>query len=194
MSQHIDHNAVTKNQEQGNKKNGSSNSKKSSSGDRQGSVDPTNFLDPSTQASHLEILLAGTDALQKIAAANAAAAGGGIGDGNKKDKGRKGFWAKKFTGDKHGSGKNGTAAAAAAGDWRKENADPPGPNQVFGIPLEDAIKVAKVSDQYELPAIVYRCIDYLEAKDAIQEEGIYRLSGSALKIRNLKSKFNEGNC
>ncbi|KAI7855215.1 hypothetical protein BDC45DRAFT_462339 [Circinella umbellata] len=191
MSQHIDHDAVAKNQEQGNKKNSSSNNKKSSSVQSFG--DSANFSDPSAQASHLEILLAGTDALQKIAAANAAAAAAGAGDGNKKDKGRKGFWAKKFTGDKNGNGKNGTTAvtAGAAGDWLKENAESPGPNQVFGIPLEEAIKVAKVSDQYELPAIVYRCIDYLEAKDAIQEEGIYRLSGSALKIRNLKSRFNE---
>ncbi|KAI8077816.1 uncharacterized protein BX664DRAFT_287375, partial [Halteromyces radiatus] len=66
-----------------------------------------------------------------------------------------------------------------------------GPNQVFGIPLEDAVQVCRISHDYELPAVVYRCIEYLEAKDAAQEEGIYRLSGSAAKIRKLKEKFNQ---
>lgn len=68
---------------------------------------------------------------------------------------------------------------------------PRGPNQVFGIPLEEAVNVRRISENYELPAIVYRCIEYLEAKNACQEEGIYRLSGSAAKIRKLKEKFNE---
>ena len=66
------------------------------------------------------------------------------------------------------------------------------PNQVFGIPLEDAVKVTKISKTYELPAIVYRCIDFLETKDSILEEGIYRRSGNAAKIRALKAKFNKG--
>ncbi|KAI8343997.1 hypothetical protein BC941DRAFT_464236 [Chlamydoabsidia padenii] len=65
------------------------------------------------------------------------------------------------------------------------------PNQVFGIPLDEAIQVCRVSHDYELPAVVYRCIEYLEAKDAAQEEGIYRLSGSAAKIKKLKEKFNQ---
>ncbi|KAI9278943.1 hypothetical protein BDA99DRAFT_19660 [Phascolomyces articulosus] len=190
MTQHIDQDAVTNRQNQNDKKKSKSSSDKSNneeSSSNKPSIDLSTISDPSAaSASHLERLLAGTDAYQKM---NAAAAAG---DGNKKDKGRKGFWGKKvFHGNSNGKSSNATAAAAAAGDWRKENSDPPGPNQVFGIPLEDAIKVAKVSDQYELPAIVYRCIDYLEAKGAIQEEGIYRLSGSAIKIRNLKSKFNE---
>ncbi|ORZ06908.1 hypothetical protein BCR42DRAFT_383630 [Absidia repens] len=66
-----------------------------------------------------------------------------------------------------------------------------GPNQVFGIPLDEAVKVCRISHDYELPALVYRCIEYLEAKDAAQEEGIYRLSGSAAKIKKLKEKFNQ---
>jgi len=36
--------------------------------------------------------------------------------------------------------------------------------QVFGIPLEDAIAIAKVKENYELPAILFRCIEYLDAK------------------------------
>ncbi|KAF7728433.1 hypothetical protein EC973_006113 [Apophysomyces ossiformis] len=62
---------------------------------------------------------------------------------------------------------------------------------VFGVPLEEAVQISKISDKYELPAIVHRCIEYLEAKNAFEEEGIYRLSGSAMKIKALKNKFNE---
>lgn len=41
-----------------------------------------------------------------------------------------------------------------------------------------------------LPAVVYRCIEYLEAKNAASEEGIFRLSGSNLVIKALKERFN----
>lgn len=43
-----------------------------------------------------------------------------------------------------------------------------------------------------LPAIVFRAIQYLEAKRADQEEGIYRLSGSSAVIKSLKDRFNAG--
>lgn len=36
--------------------------------------------------------------------------------------------------------------------------------KVFGVNLETAIKNSKIKDDYELPAIVYRCIEYLDAK------------------------------
>ncbi|KAL0082942.1 hypothetical protein J3Q64DRAFT_1642383 [Phycomyces blakesleeanus] len=62
---------------------------------------------------------------------------------------------------------------------------------VFGVPLEEAVRISRISEKYELPAIVYRCIEYLEAKDAFEEEGIYRLSGSAVKIKSLKDQFNQ---
>ncbi|KAF9478273.1 hypothetical protein BDN70DRAFT_880139 [Pholiota conissans] len=61
------------------------------------------------------------------------------------------------------------------------------PRAVFGVPLEDALDVAQICN---LPAIVFRSIQYLEAKKADQEEGIYRLSGSSAVIKNLKDMFN----
>ncbi|KAJ1921912.1 Rho GTPase activating protein [Mycoemilia scoparia] len=61
---------------------------------------------------------------------------------------------------------------------------------VFGLVLELAVQATKVKEYYELPAVVYRCIEYLDAKKAFMEEGIYRLSGSNLEIDKLKSKFN----
>ncbi|KAG4087027.1 RhoGAP-domain-containing protein [Neocallimastix lanati (nom. inval.)] len=61
--------------------------------------------------------------------------------------------------------------------------------KVFGVNLETAIKNSKIKDDYELPAIVYRCIEYLDAKGAYEEEGIYRLSGSKATIQSLKNRF-----
>ncbi|KAG9083902.1 hypothetical protein FS749_005646 [Ceratobasidium sp. UAMH 11750] len=62
---------------------------------------------------------------------------------------------------------------------------------VFGIPLQESLAIAQIAN---LPAIVFRCIEYLEAKKADQEEGIYRLSGSSAVIKNLKDRFNTGRC
>ncbi|ORX43361.1 RhoGAP-domain-containing protein [Piromyces finnis] len=61
---------------------------------------------------------------------------------------------------------------------------------VFGLSLAEAIAASKIKANYELPAVVYRCIEYLDANDAQNEEGIYRLSGSTSTIKALKDKFN----
>ncbi|KAJ3720873.1 hypothetical protein C8R42DRAFT_626917 [Lentinula raphanica] len=61
------------------------------------------------------------------------------------------------------------------------------PRAVFGVNLEESLDVARIAN---LPAIVFRCIQYLEAKKADQEEGIYRLSGSSAVIKSLKDRFN----
>ncbi|KAF9349854.1 hypothetical protein BGX26_011903 [Mortierella sp. AD094] len=62
--------------------------------------------------------------------------------------------------------------------------------QVFGVSLEQAVDQARVQPGYELPAVVYRCIEYLNAHNAKLEEGIYRLNGSAAVIKSLKDRFN----
>jgi hypothetical protein len=66
---------------------------------------------------------------------------------------------------------------------------PQPPPTVFGTPLEESLEVAQIAN---LPAIVFRCIQYLELKKADQEEGIYRLSGSSAVIKSLKDRFNTG--
>ncbi|KAJ1973960.1 Rho GTPase activating protein, partial [Dimargaris verticillata] len=71
------------------------------------------------------------------------------------------------------------------GDSSKPKASGP----VFGVPLEQAVASSRVKESYDLPAIVYRTIEYLDAKDAASEEGIYRLSGSTQTIRMLRHKF-----
>jgi hypothetical protein len=60
---------------------------------------------------------------------------------------------------------------------------------VFGVALEESLEVAQIAT---LPAVIFRCIEYLEAKQAEQEEGIYRLSGSSAVIKSLKDRFNAG--
>ena len=65
---------------------------------------------------------------------------------------------------------------------------------VFGLPLSEAVEFcAPVGVNVFLPAVAYRCIAYLRAKNASSEEGIFRLSGSNVVVRRLKEKFdNEG--
>lgn len=63
---------------------------------------------------------------------------------------------------------------------------------VFGVPLEEAVQVARIREGLELPAVIYRCVEYLEDKAAEMEEGIYRLSGSSNVIKALKDRFNTG--
>lgn len=66
--------------------------------------------------------------------------------------------------------------------------------RVFGAPLAEAVRYNSPRDvRVPLPAVVYRCIQYLEARGAINEEGIFRLSGSNVVIKALKERFdNEG--
>ncbi|KAL2134119.1 hypothetical protein VTI74DRAFT_942 [Chaetomium olivicolor] len=63
--------------------------------------------------------------------------------------------------------------------------------QVFGATLAEAVRYnAPVDVRVPLPAVVYRCIQYLDTKNAILEEGIFRLSGSNLVIKQLRERFN----
>ncbi|OOF96951.1 hypothetical protein ASPCADRAFT_205708 [Aspergillus carbonarius ITEM 5010] len=62
---------------------------------------------------------------------------------------------------------------------------------VFGLPLSEAVQFcAPQGVNVDLPAVVYRCIEYLKAKGAKSEEGIFRLSGSNLVVKALKERFN----
>lgn len=62
---------------------------------------------------------------------------------------------------------------------------------VFGIPLAEAVRDCAPFDvNVELPAVVYRCLEYLRAKGAELEEGIFRLSGSNVVVKALRERFN----
>jgi RalA-binding protein 1 len=85
----------------------------------------------------------------------------------------------------------------SSSDLGPEKATPPGSNPdggvraAFGVPLAESIEAAQaVGVNTELPAVMYRCIEYLTYKDAIAEEGIFRLSGSNTVIKALRDRFN----
>jgi RalA-binding protein 1 len=116
---------------------------------------------------------------------------------------RRSFWAKKMftSGANHHNGdalappSPHTAAFGSAYDYRYKQSmldyeETRGPCQVFGVSLERAVSLSRVCEHYDLPAIVHRCIEYMEARGALTEEGIYRLSGSATQVKALKKRFN----
>ncbi|KAK9389286.1 hypothetical protein V1515DRAFT_584843 [Lipomyces mesembrius] len=64
---------------------------------------------------------------------------------------------------------------------------------VFGIPLRDAVimtrpEVGRDDSRYWVPAIVTRCINFLD-QYGLEEEGLYRISGSVSGIEELKREF-----
>lgn len=62
---------------------------------------------------------------------------------------------------------------------------------IFGRDIQEAYDLS--CHEYmgrEIPSICYRCLDYLNKTGAVFEEGIFRLSGSASTIRQLKDIFN----
>ncbi|KAL8730457.1 MAG: hypothetical protein Q9166_004095 [cf. Caloplaca sp. 2 TL-2023] len=61
----------------------------------------------------------------------------------------------------------------------------------FGVPLAAAVEHCPPKNiDVCLPAVVYRCLEYLEAQDVASEEGIFRLSGSSVVIKALRDRFN----
>lgn len=63
--------------------------------------------------------------------------------------------------------------------------------KIFGSELEIAFELSNHEFMgRKIPSICYRCLDFLMKTGAIYEEGIFRLSGSASSIRQLKDQFN----
>ncbi|KAI2629512.1 RhoGAP-domain-containing protein [Hypoxylon sp. NC1633] len=81
---------------------------------------------------------------------------------------------------------------STSGNSLQVQAEQRGPiRQVFGAPLAEAVRYnGPIDVDVPLPAVVYRCIQYLDVKDAILEEGIFRLSGSNVVIKQLRERFN----
>jgi len=64
-------------------------------------------------------------------------------------------------------------------------------NLVFGVPLADVVAKARALGPLEIPLLVRRCIDYVEAV-GIKEEGIYRISGNQSDQKELRERFDAG--
>ncbi|GFY40809.1 rho GTPase-activating protein 44 [Trichonephila inaurata madagascariensis] len=58
---------------------------------------------------------------------------------------------------------------------------------VFGIPLEEHLKVTK----REIAIVIETCICWL-LESAMEEEGLFRIGGSMIKIKKMKSAFDAG--
>ncbi|GMC20170.1 unnamed protein product [Saccharomyces cerevisiae] len=64
---------------------------------------------------------------------------------------------------------------------------------IFGSSLETCLRLSshKYQNVYDLPSVVYRCLEYLYKNRGIQEEGIFRLSGSSTVIKTLQERFDK---
>ncbi|KJE88901.1 hypothetical protein CAOG_00477 [Capsaspora owczarzaki ATCC 30864] len=70
--------------------------------------------------------------------------------------------------------------------------DPNKPTKIFEVPLPAVVeRSTDPDDEYHLPALCRKCIMYLELT-ATQQQGIFRLSGSASRIKDLKNSFDKG--
>jgi RalA-binding protein 1 len=86
---------------------------------------------------------------------------------------------------------DGQDSIPGVGDLSSSTPPPSQSRQVFGAQLAEAVRFNPPRDvNVPLPSVVYRCIEYLGFKDAVLEEGIFRLSGSNIVIRQLREKFN----
>ncbi|KAG0243494.1 hypothetical protein BGW41_002034 [Actinomortierella wolfii] len=64
-------------------------------------------------------------------------------------------------------------------------------DQIFGIPLAEAVKHSRISPSTGVPAVVTRCIEYLDVM-GVEEVGLYRISGSSTTVAKMKALFDQG--
>ncbi|KAF9113232.1 hypothetical protein BGX27_001979 [Mortierella sp. AM989] len=62
---------------------------------------------------------------------------------------------------------------------------------IFGADLEDAIRISHIPNAPLIPAVLYRCAEFLEAK-GVDEVGLYRVPGSHANVQKLKRIFDTG--
>ncbi|QLL30890.1 hypothetical protein HG536_0A07050 [Torulaspora globosa] len=62
---------------------------------------------------------------------------------------------------------------------------------VFGSSLTRCLELSShlYQGKYQIPSVVYRCLEFLYKNHGIQEEGIFRLSGSSAVIKSLQEQF-----
>ncbi|QEU62057.1 Bem3 [Kluyveromyces lactis] len=66
-------------------------------------------------------------------------------------------------------------------------------NVVFGSDIKHCLSLSSrvYQNTHEIPTVVYRCLEYLYKNRAINEEGIFRLSGSSALIKTLQEQFDK---
>ncbi|SCU82893.1 LADA_0C08548g1_1 [Lachancea dasiensis] len=67
----------------------------------------------------------------------------------------------------------------------------PASDKVFGSTLVNCLSLSShlYQGSYNVPSIVYRCMEYLYRNHGIEEEGIFRISGSTVLIKSLQERF-----
>lgn len=95
-------------------------------------------------------------------------------------------------GPKTRSSSDGQDSVFGGSETGSQSTPPPGlARQVFGAPLGEAVRLCSPVDvDVPLPCVVYRCVEYLDRKNGTREEGIFRLSGSNVVIKQLRERFN----
>ncbi|KAL6945009.1 hypothetical protein ACO0QE_002452 [Hanseniaspora vineae] len=65
--------------------------------------------------------------------------------------------------------------------------------KVFGNSLSAALDLSSqiYQETHKIPSVVYRCLEFLYKNHAMEEEGIFRLSGSSAVIKNLQEQFDK---
>ncbi len=62
---------------------------------------------------------------------------------------------------------------------------------VFGLPLAEAVEYCRpIGADVCLPAVVYRCLEFLETNYAAITVDLFRIDGSQVEIQELKNRFN----
>ncbi|AAS54720.2 AGR230Wp [Eremothecium gossypii ATCC 10895] len=66
-------------------------------------------------------------------------------------------------------------------------------NAVFGADLRSCLQLSShpYQGKYEIPSVVFRTLEFLYKNRGIQEEGIFRLSGSSSLIKSLQEQFDK---
>ncbi|KAG0325271.1 hypothetical protein BGZ99_000848 [Dissophora globulifera] len=62
---------------------------------------------------------------------------------------------------------------------------------IFGADLVDAVRISHIPGTPLVPAVLYRCAEFLEAK-GVDEVGLYRVPGSHANVQKLKRMFDTG--
>ncbi|KAJ1974742.1 hypothetical protein H4R35_003464 [Dimargaris xerosporica] len=62
---------------------------------------------------------------------------------------------------------------------------------IFGIEIADAARATPLEDGLPLPAVVIRCIEYLDDQ-GLYEVGLYRIPGSTTRVNKLRAVFDKG--
>ncbi|KAF9581136.1 hypothetical protein BGW38_001957 [Lunasporangiospora selenospora] len=107
-----------------------------------------------------------------------------------------GVMAKKAWEDRGGMG---GIAGGIADRWKRREGNgiasdltkPGGVSQIFGLPLEEAARLSRISLSLGIPAVVTRCIEYLDIM-GVEEVGLYRVPGSTSNVARLKAMFDQG--